>query len=85
MKAKSAGNVIGGLRPREAALFLGLSPATLQRWRRLNQGPPFVRVSPRAVVYDRVSLTVFLSSCPRGGGRPVVTTRHPAAAGPLVA
>lgn len=68
--AKSASGVVGGLRPREAGQILGLSAATLQRWRTLNEGPPFTKLGTHVVLYDRVQLMMWLASRPRGGSRP---------------
>jgi hypothetical protein len=49
------------LRPREAAMFLGLSAVYLERLRARGEGPPFVRVG-RAIKYDRVDLVAFAHS-----------------------
>ena len=44
------------LREREAAKLLGVSHRTMQRWRLTGDGPPFVRIGPRAVGYPLGSL-----------------------------
>ena len=41
---------------KEAAKFLDLKPRTLEVWRHLGDGPPFVRVSARCVRYRRQDL-----------------------------
>jgi predicted DNA-binding transcriptional regulator AlpA len=43
----------------EAARFLGLSKATLARWRCLGGGPPFVKLGGR-VLYARQRLKEFV-------------------------
>ena len=37
----------------QVAKWLGYSTRTLQKWRWLGAGPPFVRISPRSVRYRR--------------------------------
>ena len=46
----------------------GLRVKTLQRWRYLNQGPPFVRLG-RCIRYPVDSLRKWINSQP-GGGQP---------------
>lgn len=41
---------------REAAEFLGLGPQTLNNWRHLKQGPPYLRVGVKRIVYDPADL-----------------------------
>ena len=53
---------------REAAAFLGVSPRTLQKWRRQGGGPVFYRYSRRSIRYCRRDLLAFAT---RGGERPV--------------
>jgi predicted DNA-binding transcriptional regulator AlpA len=36
---------------RGAAAMLGMTPRTLQEWRRVGSGPPYVRISSRCVRY----------------------------------
>ncbi len=59
----------------EAARFLGLRPRTLQNWRWSGEGPPFVRVSNRAIRYR-------ISDLRRWVEERVVTTTDPQQAGP---
>ncbi|MBK1621711.1 DNA-binding protein [Lamprobacter modestohalophilus] len=44
----------------EAAIYLGISPRTLQAWRGRGDGPAFVKVG-RAVRYDRAALDAFIA------------------------
>ena len=46
---------------REAAAFLGLSATSLEHWRGLRKGPPFVRVGPRAIRYAQTDLEAWLA------------------------
>jgi predicted DNA-binding transcriptional regulator AlpA len=39
------------LHTRDAADYLGLTPTTLEHWRCLRKGPPFVKIGPRAIRY----------------------------------
>jgi len=39
-----------------AARHLNVSQRSLQRWRVSGDGPPFVRVGPRRVLYDAVAI-----------------------------
>jgi hypothetical protein len=47
------------LTTRELAAELKRSPETLERWRRLRIGPPFLRVQGR-VLYDRHQVEAWL-------------------------
>lgn len=47
--------------PREAAAVLNRSLVTLERWRRLRQGPPFYRVAGR-ILYGRRELLSWVES-----------------------
>ena len=47
----------------EAAKVLGFSPRTLQSWRVSGDGPPFVRVSPRAIRYRLSDLEAWIETC----------------------
>ena len=49
------------LRESEAAAFLGFTPRALQAWRHQGGGPPFVRVSSRAIRYRRRELIEWAS------------------------
>ena len=48
-----------------AAALLGLSPRTLEGWRRTGEGPAFVRLGRRRVAYRRSALDRWLD---RAGG-----------------
>ena len=50
----------GLLREHEAAARLGLKSQTLSVWRCHGQGPPFVRLSGRAVRYEAAALEQFI-------------------------
>jgi hypothetical protein len=41
---------------------LGVSPRTLERWRAVRRGPPYIRVSAHAIRYSRQALTDWLAS-----------------------
>ena len=43
----------------EAAEFLGYSKRALQNWRHRGDGPPFIRISERAVRYRRRDLIAW--------------------------
>lgn len=47
--------------PREAAALLKRAPVTLERWRRLRIGPPFLRVCGR-VLYRPDDITHWLDA-----------------------
>lgn len=44
----------------EAAKFLGISKKTIEHWRQQKKGPPFVRLSTRAVRYRIADLLAFI-------------------------
>ena len=44
------------LTPAETAEILGVSPRTLDGWRRRGCGPPFVRLTQRTLRYRRADL-----------------------------
>jgi predicted DNA-binding transcriptional regulator AlpA len=50
----------------EVEALTGLKKKTLQRWRLMNQGPPFVRAG-RCVRYPTSSLNAWLNNLPSGG------------------
>jgi len=50
---------------REAADALGISAATLAKWRALGKGPPFLKIG-RRVLYDASDLRAYLASARRG-------------------
>lgn len=45
-----------------AAEFLSLSVRTLQKWRYEGGGPPFVRISRRAIRYSREELKAWMDA-----------------------
>lgn len=49
------------LRTREAAAYVGLAKSTLEKKRLTGDGPPFVRLSHRAVGYDVAALDAWLA------------------------
>lgn len=46
----------------EAAPLLGVSADTLFLWRRKGYGPPYTRVGPRKILYDRAELLAWLAA-----------------------
>ncbi len=50
------------LNQKQAAKFLGLSHRTLERWRCTGGGPPFIRVSNRAIRYAPDDLHEWLEN-----------------------
>jgi len=50
---------------REAAAFLRLSPRTLERWRYLGCGPPYLKLGGRCV-YDLAALDGWVAAQERG-------------------
>ena len=52
----------------ELAEILHVSPRTLQQWRYRQQGPGYVKVSHRTVLYDREEVERWLATR--------TTTRH---------
>jgi predicted DNA-binding transcriptional regulator AlpA len=44
-----------------ASALLAVSPRTMERWRAERTGPPFVRLSARAIRYSRAALRRWLS------------------------
>lgn len=48
------------MRPNDAAHYLGISEATLAKWRCQNSsGPPYVKLGPRMVAYDQGELDAW--------------------------
>jgi hypothetical protein len=56
----------------ELAAELGCSPYTLNRWRRLGIGPPYIKRGPRFVLYHREAVREWLKA------RVVLPPRDPA-------
>ena len=44
----------------DAARVLGMKPAALENWRWRGEGPPYVRVTARAIRYRRADLERFI-------------------------
>lgn len=51
----------------EAAEFLGISPATLRRWRLVGGGPRWVKIGSSVRYPD---LNAYIAGLPGGGGDP---------------
>ncbi len=51
----------------EAASLLGISVATMRRWRLLGRGPRFRKLGG-SVRYFREDIEAFIASAPSGGG-----------------
>lgn len=47
---------------RGLGLWLGVSPATLEIWRSIGGGPPFVRLGPSLIRYRRGDVNAWLRS-----------------------
>ena len=63
------------LRPRQAALFLGISTATLWRWHAQRADMPRARrLSARCSVFDREELISWRDAQPKGSAR--IGTTH---------
>ena len=50
------------MRTPEAAQYLGISVSTLNKTRLTGDGPPFIKVTPRAVAYRKADLDAFLEA-----------------------
>lgn len=72
--ASAAHNIEPLLTPDEVAQMLGMKPSTLVRWRRLKQGPPYVRVGHRTVRYQPEAVRAWMDS---RTGRPLVALPKP--------
>jgi predicted DNA-binding transcriptional regulator AlpA len=59
------------LSERQLAAELGLAPATLRKWRARNAGPPFIRLSRRAIRYRRADVERWLAANARRTGEVV--------------
>ena len=46
---------------KEVAKLLGQSIKTLQKWRVQGEGPPFIRMSPRAIRYRRGDIDAWIN------------------------
>jgi predicted DNA-binding transcriptional regulator AlpA len=54
----------------DVARVIGMSVASLRRWRLLRQGPKYIKIGV-AVRYKPEDLTAWLQSRPAGGGQPI--------------
>ena len=50
------------MRTPEAAAYVALAESTLTKLRMTNDGPPFVKVGPRAVAYRKTDLDAWLEA-----------------------
>lgn len=50
------------MRTPEAANYVALAESTLTKMRLTGDGPPFVKVGPRAVAYRKVDLDAWLAA-----------------------
>ena len=50
------------LREEDAAAFLNFTPRAMQSWRTRGVGPPYVRVSSRAIRYRRRDLLAWAAA-----------------------
>lgn len=62
-------DVSSWLNEKQVAKITGMSLASVRRWRRLGQGPKWVRVGIAAVRYKDTDVTAWLESRPTGGGQ----------------
>ncbi|WP_102224685.1 helix-turn-helix transcriptional regulator [Acidimangrovimonas sediminis] len=46
----------------QCAAFLGKSPDRLYEWRRERQGPPYLHMSSRSILYDRDDVIAWAKS-----------------------
>lgn len=63
----------GCMRTPEAARYVALSESTLTKTRLTGDGPPFVKVGPRAVAYRKSDLDAWLEArlCRSTSDRPM--------------
>ena len=50
------------MRTAQAAMRIGLAKNTLEKMRVSGEGPPFVRISPRRIVYEAAALDSWIKS-----------------------
>jgi len=60
--------LINFLNDQQVAEFLGVSVATIRRWRLLGRGPKYLKIGA-AVRYKLDDLTTWIESRPSGGDR----------------
>lgn len=46
----------------EVSVLLHNKPATLRHWRARKQGPPFIRINGRRVLYRRTDVDAWIAS-----------------------
>jgi hypothetical protein len=52
---------------RTLSKIIGVAPSTLEKWRWLGIGPPYVKIGAKAVRYPREALSFWLASLHKGG------------------
>lgn len=52
------------------AELLGVSVATVRRWRLLKQGPKYIRVGAASVRYRQEDVRAYIEQCPAFGESP---------------
>jgi hypothetical protein len=57
------------LRRPQAAAYIGVATATLDKWATERRGPVFKKAGGRVTVYDTADLDAFLAGCETGGGQ----------------
>lgn len=62
--------IIPLLNEHDVAKLLGVSVATVRRWRPLNQGPKYIRVGAASVRYRPGDVGAYLECCPAFAGAP---------------
>jgi predicted DNA-binding transcriptional regulator AlpA len=50
------------MRTPAASLYIGIAESTLNKMRLTGDGPPFVKVGPRAVAYRKADLDAWLAA-----------------------
>jgi predicted DNA-binding transcriptional regulator AlpA len=50
------------MRTPEAARYMALSESTLTKMRLTGDGPPFVKVGPRAIAYRKADLNAYIAA-----------------------
>jgi predicted DNA-binding transcriptional regulator AlpA len=50
------------MRTREAARYVALAESTLTKMRLTGDGPPFIKVGPRAVAYRKADLDAWIAA-----------------------
>jgi predicted DNA-binding transcriptional regulator AlpA len=72
MRGNGAPKSLQMLRSCDIAELLGISLWTVKEWRRLKQGPPFLKLSRRTVRYPRSLVELYLRSRISGGEQQVI-------------